>query len=836
MIAGRVAGAALVGVMLAAGLTGHGQERARPGPGRAPAAPKPGAAPKLSPAHASTPSARGATAMAVAEQSALLKQYCIVCHNDRMKTGGLTLAAFDPARAADDPSVAEKMIRKLRAGMMPPPGVKRPPAAAVVALAEALEARMDRAAALDPNPGWRPSQRLSRAEYALAVQELVGIDVDVAAFLPPDTISAGFDNIADSQTISPTLMEGYLRAASRISRMAIGDRRASPSTATWKVPRTASQMRHVEGAPLGTRGGLSVVHVFPADGDYVFKVMLHMSPAGELFGAPYAGHPFGSEQIEISINGERAGLLTINPRMNEQGPTGMTMTSEPIRIEAGPQRVSVAFLSHFDGPIDDLMMPVEHTLADTKVGESFGTTALPHIRDVAVTGPMKVTGLADTPSRRTIFTCRPARAEDKASCASEIIKRLATRAYRGPVGPLDLEDLMGMYERGAKGGGFEEGVRLALQAILASPRFLLRLEQAPATLNAGETYRLNDLDLASRLSFFLWGTIPDAGLVQAATSGALRQPAALERQVRRMLADRRSEALASRFASQWLRLQDVEKVSPDYHVYSHWDTTLSDAMVRETELFFESLLREDRSVLDLLTADHTFVNERLAKHYGIPNVLGPQFRRVTLAGENRRGILGQGSVLLLTSVADRTSPVLRGKWVMEVLLGSPPPPPPPDVPMLEETKEIEGTKRLTVRERMEEHRKNPACTSCHRVIDPLGLALENFDATGAWRMKDNGNPIDATGDLYDGTRMEGPVGLRNALLKHKDVFILSFTESLMTYALGRRVAPHDMPTVRAIVRNAGKDEYRLSSFILGVVKSAAFRMSRVVPVDTTASR
>ena len=766
--------------------------------------------------------------MLPAEQTALVKQYCAGCHSERGKAGGLSLASFDAANVTAHVDTSEKMIRKLRAGMMPPAGARRPEPAAINALATAFETRIDRAAALNPNPGSRPSQRLNRAEYARAVRDLLSVDVDVNAYLPADTISDGFDNIADSQTISSTLMEGYLRAASQISRLAVGDRNASPSSTTWKVPRTASQMRHVEGAPLGTRGGLSTRHVFPADGDYVFKIMLHMGPTGDLFGGPYRG-----EQIEVSINGERVALMDINPRMNEQDPNGMTMETPTVHIKAGQHRLSAAFVQRFEGPADDLIMPIEHTLADTNIGEVFGTTALTHLRDFTVSGPMSVTGVSDTASRRKIFTCRPTSAAEESRCAGDIVRTLAGQAYRGPAHADDLKELMTFYERGRKLGDFESGIRMAVQAVLASPRFLFRMEQAPATVRAGQTFRVSDLDLASRLSFFMWGSVPDAELVRVAMQGTLQTPAVFEKQLNRMLADSRSEALSTRFASQWLRLQDVEKVRPDHHFYSYWDTTLSQALVRETELFVDSLIREDRPVTDLLTADHTFVNERLAKHYGIPNILGDEYRRVTIADPNRRGVLGQGSVLLLTSIADRTSPVLRGKWVMEVLLGSPPPPPPPNVPALEETKAVDAGKTLSTRERMEEHRKNPACTSCHKVIDPLGLALENFDVTGVWRIKDNGVTVDPAGDLFDGTRLDGPIALRNALMKHQDVIMLSFTESLMTYALGRRVESYDMPAVRAIVRDAKRNNYKFSSFLSGVANSGAFRMGRVAAVETT---
>ncbi len=765
-------------------------------------------------------------ALSAESQNGLVKQYCATCHNDKMKAGGLTLAEFDASKVEEKADITEKMIRKLRAAMMPPAGVKRPDEAAITAFAEALESKMDAAATAKPNPGWRPFQRLNRAEYGRAVGDLLGIEVDVTAFLPPDTMSHGFDTIADVQTFSATLMEGYLRAAAKISGLAVGDPTATPTEATYKTDRSASQWGHVEGTPLGTRGGLSVVHVFPADGEYTFRMMLHSIPTGQLYGSAISTTSGRREQLEVSIDGARVGVLEINPRMTEQDPQGMNLFTRPVYITAGPHRVSAAFLQRFEGFwVDDVLAPQDYTLADTQIGAGFGVTTLPHLRDLAITGPHKATGVSDTASRRKIFTCRPTAASEEQSCATEIVKRLATQAYRGAVSAEDLKGLMRFDAEGRKERDFEYGIRLALQAMLASPKFLFRLEEAPATLRAGQTYRVNDMDLASRLSFFLWGTVPDADLVKVAMSGTLRAPGTLEKQVRRMLADARSEALATRFASQWFRLQDIDKIRPDALSYPYWDNTLTQSLKRETELFFDSLVREDRSFLELLTADYSFVNERVARHYGISNVTGHEFRRVTLP-ENRRGILGHASILTLTSVADRTSPVQRGKWVMEVLLGSPPPPPPPNVPALEDTKAAVAGKLLTVRERMEEHRKNPACTSCHRVIDPLGLALENYDVTGAWRIKDNGAAVDPTGDLYDGTKMNGPAGLRHALLKHQDVMLLSFTESLMTYALGRRMGHFDMPAIRAIVRGAARNNYRASSFIHGVVNSAPFQMSK----------
>ncbi len=800
----------------------------------APTATKPQtpAAPKPAVSHAQ-PSAveSGATLEA---QTALVKQYCATCHSERGKSGGLSLASFDAATTAvENAAVSEKMIRKLRLGMMPPPGARRPDAATLMAFVESLETRLDRAAALNPNPGRRPFQRMNRAEYGRAIASLLDLDIDVAPYLPPDTISHGFDNVADVQSLSPTLMEGYLRAASQISRLAIGDRNASATSTTYKIGRTMSQMRHIEGTPIGTRGGSAVTHVFPADGDYVFKVALHYEPLGGLYGRSTMAMYNIDEQVEISVDGERVAVLDLNPRMSESDPkNNLEPRTPPVHVSAGSHRVAAAFIEKMSALPDDLLVPVENTLADVSIAQ--GITVLPHIRDFTVIGPSLVTGVSDTLSRRKIFSCRPTSSSEEPACAEEIVKRLATHAFRSPVGGDDLKGLLAFYEQGRNRGDFENGIRLALQAILASPRFVFRFEETPTTLRTARAYRVNDIDLASRLAFFLWATVPDGELLKVASQGMLKTPTALEKQVRRMLTDAKAQALSSRFAAQWLRLQDLDKLIPDYLQYPNYDDTLSHAMKRETELFFQSLVREDRPVLELLTADYSFVNERLARHYGVDNVAGPEFRRVRLP-EERRGLLGQGSILALTSNSDRTSPVQRGKWVMEVLLGSPPPPPPPNVPSLDETKPTGDGKFLSVRERMEEHRKNPACNSCHRVIDPLGLALENFDVTGAWRIKDNEVAIDSTGELYDGIRMAGPAGLRNALLKHKDAFLQSFTESLMTYALGRRVEYYDMPTIRQIVRDAAKNDYRMSEFFLGVIRSPAFQMMTADRPETTTS-
>ena len=751
----------------------------------------------------------------------VVQQYCVRCHSERRRVGDLVLEGFDLADAAQHRPTVEKMIRKLRAGMMPPKGVRRPEAEVIAEMATELETAMDEIAARDPNPGKRTFQRLNRAEYTRAVKHLLGVDVDVSSFLPLDTKSANFDNIADVQMPSATVMEGYLRAAGQISRMALGDPNAEVSSTIYRIPRVASQKERVEGAPIGTRGGLSVMHNFPADGKYVFHIMPYAAVEGEVF-----GRTFGTEQFEVSIDGARVALMTIDRWMSESEPTGLNIRTDSIYVTAGQKRVTVAFLRQFEGVVDDLIRPIDHTLADGQIGIGLGVTTQQHLQRLTVLGPFDVTGVSDTPARRAVFSCRPTAPDEEEPCAREIITQLATTAYRRPVEDSDVDGLLRFYNQGAADGGFEKGIRTALQAVLASPHFIFRLERRPPDVAAGGVYAINDFDLASRLSFFLWGAPPDDELVRLARAGDLSDPAELDRQARRMLADPRSEALATRFAAQWLRLQDLEDIHPDALTYPYFDQTLADAMVQETELFFSHLVAEDRSVLELLTADYTFVNERLARHYGITGVVGPSFKRVSYPTSHRRGLLGQGSVLTLTSHPDRTSPVLRGKWVLEVLLGAPPPPPPPDIPAFEETAAAEAGRFLTVRERMEQHAANPACASCHNVIDPIGLSLENFDVTGAWRIRDEGNPVDPVGVMYDGTELASPEDLRAALLGISDVVLSTFTENMMAYALGRRVEYYDMPTIREITRAAEVDDYSMSSFILGVVNSPPFRMAR----------
>ena len=550
----------------------------------------------------------------VEAQNALVAKSCVACHNERSKAGSLSLVGFDAANIAQNGAVGERMIQKLRAGMMPPQTVaNRPDAATLNALARSLEGALDEAAARAPNPGHRPFQRLNRNEYRRAINDLLDLDVDVSAFLPADTFSQGFDNISDVQVFSPTLLQGYLTAASRIAGLALGDRTATPTEATYKVPRTQSQMVHIEGTPFGTRGGMAVNHIFPADGEYTFRMMLHSVPTGQLFGSTVQ-----DEQLEVSIDGERAAVVTINFRMRETDELGMSVVTSRVKVKAGPRRVAVAFLQRFESPVDDLLAPHDHSLADTFIGSDNGITTLPHLRDFAITGPFAVTGVSETASRNKIFTCHPTSASQEAACAQQILRTLATQAYRRPASAGDVELLMTFYREGRASGDFETGIRLALQRILASPRFLFRLEEAPGTVRAGQSYRISDLELASRLSYFLWATGPDAALLKAAAAGGLRTPAVRDREIRRMLADPRAEALSTRFAYQWLRLMDVDKILPDPMVFPSWDHLLTTAFTRETELLFDSIVREDRNVLDLLTADYTFMNERIARHYGIP--------------------------------------------------------------------------------------------------------------------------------------------------------------------------------------------------------------------------
>ena len=751
--------------------------------------------------------------MTTAAMADLTKQYCSGCHNERLKSGGFSFTTIDFAHLDKSVEQAVKVIQNVRAGMMPPPGAPRPEAAILTAFATSLEAKLDEFAMAHPNPGRPALHRLNRTEYANSIRDLLGLGIDVNSLLPADNRSQGFDNIADVLTISPTLMEGYVRASGKISRSAIGDAGMSPIVETYHIPQALSQIRHIDGTPFGTRGGTVVTHVFPADGEYIFKMTFYYSSIGPMFGASQTG-----EQIEIAIDGERAALLPINPHMKVDD----DVRTVPIKVTAGPHTVSAAFITRMTGPVEDFVMPFKQALADLSTGHIPGLTGLPHLRDLGINGPYRATGVSPTLSRTRIFTCRPSTPAEEFPCAKKIISSLARQAFRGPVADPDLEGLLSLYqaERNKK-RDFEGGIRIVLQAILSDPEFVFRFERAPAGSAPGVSYRLPDLELASRLSFFLWASPPDEELIKLAEQNKLRDNKVLEAQVRRMLKDPRAETLATNFANQWLHMQNLKDVQPDVFLFPDYDRNLADAMKRETELLFLSILQEDRSAMDLLTADYTFVNERLAQHYGIKNVVGNRFRRVPVAEEYRKGLLGQGSILTLTSLANRTSPVYRGKWVMDVLLGTPPPTPPPNVPPLKESGE--GAKILSVRERQEAHRANEPCASCHKMMDPIGFSLENFDATGAWRMKDSGFPIDPSGKLFDGSKVEGPAGLRQAIVNHSDAFLRTFTQNLLTYGMGRTLEYYDMPVVRAIDRDAAKNGNRMSSFIMGVIKSTPFQ-------------
>jgi hypothetical protein len=751
---------------------------------------------------------------------ALLDQYCVTCHNEKLKTAGLLLDKADPSNVALDPETWEKVVRKVRAGAMPPAGMPRPDQAGMERFAVSLETSLDRAAAERPNPGRTPVHRLNRAEYANAIRDLLSIDVDVTSLLPADDESYGFDNIAETLRMSPVLLERYLSAARKISRLAVGDTNIIPSYDTYRVRPDLGQDEHIEGLPLGTRGGLLIHHNFALDGEYDFKTKLALNTSAKVRGLDYPN------DFVITVDGAIVHRATIGGKADEDASDDNSSDGEnsilarletKVPIKAGPHTVGIAFIQKTSAQPDGVMEPYLRSTVDP-----LEQRGVPLIDNVSIGGPFDATGPGDTPSRRRIFVCRPASGADEVPCAKKIIATLARRAYRKPVGDAEMERLLGFYQQGRNEGNFDQGIESALRFLLTDPKFVFRFERDPANVAAGAAYRVSDLELASRLAFFLWSSIPDDELLAVAAQGKLRDPAVLEAQVRRMLADPRSEALVSNFAGQWLYLRNVRGANPNIEEFPDFDDNLREGFRRETELFFDSIIHEDRSVLDLLSANYTFVNERLARHYGIPNVYGSRFRRVIIADDARRGLLGQGSFLLVTSYATRTSPVLRGKWILENGLGTPVPPPPPNVPALKDN--APGEKPLTVRERLEEHRKNPACAVCHKIMDPVGFALENFDAVGQWRDSDAGNPIDASGVLVDGTKVDGPVALRNAIAKRPETFAGTMTEKMLTYALGRGLEYYDMPAVREIVREMSKSDYHFSALIDGIVKSAPFQM------------
>jgi Protein of unknown function (DUF1592)/Protein of unknown function (DUF1588)/Protein of unknown function (DUF1585)/Protein of unknown function (DUF1587)/Protein of unknown function (DUF1595)/Planctomycete cytochrome C len=720
---------------------------------------------------------------------ALLDQYCVTCHNQRAKTAGLMLDSFDPSHAGDNAEIWEKVVRKIRAGMMPPNGAPRPTRVTLDAFAASLEDQLDRAAAAHPQPGAPGLHRLNRTEYANVIRDLVALEVDTSTLLPADDSSEGFDNVADALAISPALLERYVGAAEKISRLAVGDPLTTPSTTTYRVPSDLSQSDHIEGLPLGTRGGILIRHNFPLDAEYSFKIRAR----GAAIGLAAAG--FHDEDLEVTLNGERVKLVRASASLDLK-----------LTVKAGPQFIGVAFVRKNPPGADDLWQTYANNSG---------------VQSVAITGPVNATGPGDTPSRRRIFICRPAASQDETSCAKTILSTLARRAYRSPVTDAELETLLGFYQSGRNHGTFDQGIQQGLARILVSPRFVFRFERDPAEVPPGGVYRISDLELASRLSFFLWSSIPDDELLDLAIRNKLHDPAILEQQTRRMLKDPRADSLATNFGGQWLYLRELKNQRPESRDFNE---NLRQSFRRETELFLGSIIEEDRNVLDLLNADFTFVDERLARHYGIPGVHGSQFRRVKVP-EERRGLLGQGSILLVTSVASRTSPVSRGKWVLENILGSAAPLPPPNVPPLKEN--TAQTQPTSVRQRMEDHRTNPVCASCHKIMDPIGFSLENFDLIGRWRTTDSGFPIDATGALVDGTKLDGPASLREALLSRSDRFVSTLTEKLMVYALGRGLKYTDMPAVRAVTREAAKSDNRFSSLILGIVKGEPFQMREV---------
>ncbi len=751
-----------------------------------------------------------------------LNKYCVTCHNSRLKTANLLLDAADVAHVSANADIWEKVVRKLRSGAMPPAGNRRPDQATYDAMVGSLERSLDAAAAAAPNPGRPVVHRLNREEYKNAVRDLLAVDIDPATMLPPDDSAQGFDNIADVLGVSPSLLEGYLTAAARISALAVGDPSIGPTSQTFHVRGDASQSEHVEGLPLGTRGGLLARPTLPLDGEYVVKVKLLQTNLGSVRGIEYP------EQLEISVDGVRLHLATVGGVADySASPDNATDVATSIdarlqarvKMTAGPHDLAVAFLQKAPTEGGNRLQAFLRTtlIATDHLG-------LPHVESVSVTGPFNATGPGDTPSRRRVFTCRPASKAAERQCARSIITSLAHRAFRRPPTAAEVDRLVAFYERARAGGTFDRGIQMAVRGILASPKFLVRVEQDPPSAPSGSSYRLSNLELASRLSFFLWSSIPDDELLRVAEAGKLSDPDVLHAQVRRMLADSRANALVSNFAGQWLYLRNVRGAEPDKNEFPDFDDNLRQSFERETELFFGSIVREDRSVLDLLTADYTFVNERLARHYGIPGVYGSHFRRVVVTDQARRGLLGQGSILLVTSHADRTSPVVRGKWILDNILGAPPPPPPGVVPPLKD-KADDGLPH-SLRERMEDHRSNPACATCHKVMDPIGFSLENFDAVGAWRAREGDAPIDASGQLADGTAVNGVVTLRKAILKRPDVFVGTMTEKMLTYALGRGLMYYDFPVVRGIVRESAAADFRFSSLVLGIVDSTPFQMRR----------
>ena len=786
----------------------------------------------LLPAASQEPSS---AAPAVSPHRATLNRYCVTCHNERLKTADLLLDKADVENPGANAEIWEKVVRKLRARAMPPQGLPRPEEATYASFGDYLEAALNRAAETAPNPGRPGPHRLNRAEYANAVRDLLAVEVDSASLLPPDEAYFGFDNNGEVLTVSPLLMERYMLAAGKISRIAVGSPTIRPGAEEYKVlPSLLQEDRQSEDLPFGSRGGLAIRHNFPLDGEYVIRIRLQRNDDGFIRGMGK------SNALDVRLDGSRIKLFTIGgERKGRSGPaftrnssdyrgdpqqvdyemTGDSALEVRFPAKAGARQVGVAFLkktTQSEGMLQGRML-----LADREAYRGGD----PSVHSVTIIGPYDSTGAGETASRQKIFVCNPASTNEEEPCARQILATLARRAYRRPVTDGEIQKLVGFYQAGRKEGSFEVGIEMALQRILAGPEFLYRVERDPAGVAPNTAYRVSDRELASRLSFFLWSSIPDDELLDLAERGQLRNREALEQQVRRMLADPRSQALVSNFAGQWLAIRNIRGVSPDPKLFPDFDDELRTAFQKETELFFESMIREDRPVMDLLNADYTFVNERLARHYGIPNIYGSSFRRVTLADEARRGLLGQGTVLTATSRGNRTAPVLRGKWVLDNLLGIPPPPPPPNVAASLPDKSADG-KVLTVRQQLETHRTNPACSGCHSLMDPIGFSLENFSAVGQWRTMDSGMPLDNSGTLYDGTQFQGPVELRKLLLERQELVGHTVADKLLTYALGRGLEFYDQPAVRKIAREAAPQNYRWSALIVSIVNSTPFQMRR----------
>ncbi|HEY1753806.1 MAG TPA: DUF1592 domain-containing protein [Bryobacteraceae bacterium] len=753
----------------------------------------------------------------IATKRAMIDQYCVGCHNAKAKTANLMLDQLDLAHLGDHAEIGEKVVRKLRAGMMPPTGMPRPDAAAREALVTWMEGELDRNAVTHlPAPGLH---RLNRTEYTNAIRDVLALQVDATKFLPPDDSTRGFDNIAGALTLSPALMEAYLSAAGKISRLAVGDVSA-PTQAVFEVPADTAQNYQIEGLPFGTRGGILIKYQFPADGDYTFKV----KGVTGYFQAVLGG--VKGEQLEVTVDGERVKLFDWDKEIANT--TGNGRSTQKIPVKAGLHTVGVTFLATNDIPGSELNRPFQRTM--NTPGSIPGFLFYPHVGQVWIEGPYGPKGATDTAARKKIFVCHPATPQEEAPCARTIASALVKHAYRRPATPADVNSLMEFYQSGRTDNGtFDDGIEALVQRILVDPEFVYRLEPEPAGLAAGKPYRISDLALASRLSFFLWSSVPDDQLLDLAAQGKLKDPVVLEQQVKRMLADPKADALVRNFTGQWLGVRSLQSSEPVVNLFPDFDDNLRAAYQREIELFFGSIVHEDRSILDLLTANYTFVNERLAKQYGIPNIYGPQFRRVDLPQEldMRRGLLGKGALLTVTSNAARTSPVARGKWFLQTFLGVSPPDPPPNVPVIKE-KPVDSTgntKAPTMRETMEAHHSSPTCATCHKIFEPIGLAMENFDPVGTWRTYDGENPIDATGVLVDGTKLDGIPSLRDTLVRYSGQFERVVVEKLLTYGLGRGVEYQDMPMLRSIVRESAASKYKFSSLVVGIVKSPAFQMN-----------